>query len=200
MTKPKKPEDKLPMGAPSKYKARFCRMLLAHMAGGLSFESFAGVVGVTNQTLYNWCDAHPDFLDTKKRAWELSRLWWEQLGIQGVQGLGPEVLRKRKIDSEGKIEEEYGAAQFNPTTWIFTMCNRFKEEWRQRNEVTGKDGEPLLPPIIPWSSLDSDKHVKTYLAEQEKAAAQPAAKPGGKVPPGLLKPKPGAGRAPRPSW
>lgn len=174
---------RVPPGRPTKYDAAFCEQLLHHMAGGLSFESFAGVIGVSKKTLYNWLDTkeNVDFLHAKERGTELCRLWWERLGIQGVQGLGPRVLSEETeedtADKNGaavtKIKRKYAAAQFVPGTWFRNMTNRFPEEWRDRHEVTGKDGKDLLPPLVPWESLAGDAHVQAFLAG--RAAGQSAA-------------------------
>lgn len=176
-------------GRPTKYDPAFCEVLLDHMAGGFSFESFAGVIGVSKQTLYNWLDTkeYGDFVDAKSRGEELCRLWWERLGIQGVQGLGPRVLAEENeevlevkgqpvYDAGGnpmlKIKRKFAAAQFVPGTWFRNMTNRFPAEWRDRHEVTGKDGKDLIPPPVDWSTLAPDGHVQAFLAERAKALGQ----------------------------
>jgi len=101
------------MGRPTDYKSEYCEELIQHMAEGFSFESFAGKVRASKQTIYDWLDAHPEFLDAKKEAFEQSRLFWESVGINLTTG---------KLNG-------------NPTTWIFNMKNRFKQEWRDKQEV-----------------------------------------------------------------
>lgn len=176
---------KVPLGRPPEYDPKFCDLLLEHMAQGFSFESFAGVIGVCKKTLYNWTNTkeYAPFLHAKDRGSELCRLWWEKLGIQGVQGLGPRVLSKESeeavevkgqpvFDAQGnpimKMKREFSAAQFVPGTWFRNMTNRFPEEWRDRHELTGKDGKDLLPPIIPWDSMVGDPHVQQFLAERQR--------------------------------
>jgi hypothetical protein len=100
------------MGRPSKYKKEYCDKLIDHMKQGLSFESFAGVVGTCKQTIYTWTENHAEFLDAKKRGSALSQLTWEKMGIAGAAG---------------KI------AGFNATSWIFNMKNRC--DWRDKKEV-----------------------------------------------------------------
>lgn len=94
-------------GRPSKYRKEYCELLVSHMEGGLSFESFAAEVGVIPDTLYEWVKKHPEFSDAKKRGWALSQLFWEKIGIAGATG---------------RIRG------FNAASWIFNMKNRFK--WR----------------------------------------------------------------------
>ena len=88
----------------SSYKKEYCNKLIEHMEQGLSFESFAGVVGVCKQTIYNWEKRHEDFKKARQIAIAKCQLFWEQLGIDGTLG-------------------RY--KNFNATSWIFNMKNRF---------------------------------------------------------------------------
>jgi len=112
MTKKVKPENRKQVGRPSKYKPEYCEMLIKHMEEGLSFESFAGLIGVTKQIIYDWCDRHPEFLDAKSLGWAKCLLFYEKIGRQGMVG---------------KL------AGFNLGTWIFNMKNRF--QWVDRVET-----------------------------------------------------------------
>jgi len=64
-TKSKKPTNKEaePVGRPTDYKPEYCEMLINHMAKVYSFESFAGLIGVSKQTLYDWRKKYKEFLD-----------------------------------------------------------------------------------------------------------------------------------------
>ena len=74
-------------GRPTDYKEEYCEMLIAHMSKGFSFESFAGVIGAAKQTIYNWLEANPEFMDAKNAAFEKSRLFWEGVGIDIAKDL-----------------------------------------------------------------------------------------------------------------
>lgn len=82
------------------------------MKNGYSFESFAGLIGVSKQTIYDWTKANPDFLDAKERAFEASRLTWERIG--------------KNIATSG---------EGNATAYIFNMKNRFKEDWSDKQQI-----------------------------------------------------------------
>lgn len=107
-----------PGGRPTAYKPEYCEQLINHMANGLSFESFAGLLGVSNKTLYNWTKLSEEFLQAKEIGFEKSRLFWEKLGVAGAAG---------------RVQN------FNASAFIFNMKNRFKTQWRDRHEldVTG---------------------------------------------------------------
>ena len=68
-------------GRPTKYKTEYCELLINHMAAGYSFLSFAGLIRVNQDSLYEWERVYPEFSESKKRGFELSRLFWEGLGI-----------------------------------------------------------------------------------------------------------------------
>ena len=61
-------KKKATLGAPSLYRVEYCEQLVNYMRGINSFESFADVIGVNRDTLYEWCKVHPAFSDARKRA------------------------------------------------------------------------------------------------------------------------------------
>ena len=85
-------------------------MLISHMEGGLSFESFGGRIDVNEDTLYQWKHDHLEFSEAYKRGRLKSMLHWEEMGHDMVL-----------------------AGQGNATTWIFNMKNRFG--WKDKQEI-----------------------------------------------------------------
>lgn len=108
------------MPYPAKYKKEFPDMLVEHMQGGLSFESFGGEPKVmcNRRTLYEWLDKYPEFLKAKEIG-EMSGLgYWEKTGRLAVLG---------------KIKG------FQAAVYIFTMKARFaKYGWRDIPEDPDK--------------------------------------------------------------
>lgn len=103
-------------GRPTKFKPEYCPGLLKHMGiDGLSYETYAAVVGVNIDTLYHWEGLHPEFSEAKKLAFLQNKLFWERLGMAGMAGKIP---------------------GFNATVWIFNMKNR--HQWRDRIETENK--------------------------------------------------------------
>jgi transposase len=97
-------------GRPSKYEPQYCQALIKHMTEGLSFESFAAVIKVNQDTLHEWVKVHLEFSEAKKEAFSQNLLFWEKVGIEGLWG-----------------SKE---SSFNATVWIFSMKNRHK--WRDK--------------------------------------------------------------------
>lgn len=114
-------------GRPNQYKKEYCDGLINHMSQGLSYETYAGIIGVTRKTLYNWEKSHKDWRDAKEKAFELCQLFWEQVGVMGTLGA---VIRNNK----GELIDY---SKVNSTMWIFNMKNRFN--WKDRMDMTSDD-------------------------------------------------------------
>lgn len=93
-------------------------MLIDHMENGLSYETFAAIVNVSKQTLYDWEKANPEFLDSKKHGVMKSQLFWEKAGMDGL------FINDKDT-------------KFNSTVWVFSMKNRFN--WRDKQQVESEN-------------------------------------------------------------
>jgi hypothetical protein len=89
--------------------------LIKHCSTGLSFEAFAGVIGVSVDTLYQWLKTNNEFSDTKKIADAKCRYFWEAMAIANLKN-----------------------KNFQTGTWIFNMKNRFG--WRDVQELRLPEG------------------------------------------------------------
>lgn len=107
-------EATMPAGRPSKYNPEFCDVVIAVGEQGDTIAAMAEACGVHKQTLHDWADAHPEFSTAVKRGLQKAQVWWEQKGKEMAVG---------DLDAG------------NPTTYIFNMKNRFKEDWRDKHEV-----------------------------------------------------------------
>lgn len=121
-------------GRPSKYKHKYCDELIKHMKAGLSYESFAGLIGVNKTTLYEWEKKHEAFSNAKKQGESLSLLWWEKIGIAAMLGQPVSAPDGRTVSMK----------DFNATMWIFAMKNR--HGWRDRHDVDLK--AQITEPIV----------------------------------------------------
>lgn len=121
------------IGRPSKYDPKLCKDLMEFMMEGLSFEAFAGKVGVHIDTLYEWTYNHPEFSEAKKRGYALSLEFWEKLGRNATYGRIP---------------------GFNAAVWIFTMKNRFG--WKDKQEISAADDKPILLAFDPSKRVSND--------------------------------------------
>lgn len=135
-------------GRPTLYDAKYCQMLIDHMATGLSYEAFAGLIGVSKQTLYDWEKVNPDFLDAKGIGLERGRIFWETLGVKHIVNIS---------SSEGGKGGSSTTVALNSTVWVFNMKNRFG--WRDKQDIEHSN---------PDGKMGSTSNVKIYLPEKEK--------------------------------
>lgn len=109
------------MGRPTKYDPTFCDKVIACGEEGDTLAAMAEACDVHRETLNDWIDEHPEFSDAVKRGLQKAQIWWEK---------------------KGRVATFGGVEGFNATSYIFQMKNRFKQDWRdkQETELTGKDG------------------------------------------------------------
>jgi hypothetical protein len=112
------------MSRPTDYDPAYCEKVVDLGRSGASKAEMAHALGCTRQTMDNWAAAHPEFLDAVKEAVEASQGWWESEGRKATFGATP---------------------NFNATSFIFNMKNRFPADWRdkQDHELTGANGGPI---------------------------------------------------------
>jgi DNA-binding XRE family transcriptional regulator len=144
---PASEETKALIGRPTKYDPdKMIPAVLEVGASGGSKAEMAVAIDVSRETLYQWMREKPDFSDAIKKAELLSQVWWEKLGKKGAYG---------EVNN------------FNATSFIFNMKNRFREDWRdvRQTEVTGEKGGPVQVEAI---AIDS----RALSAEQREAFRQ----------------------------
>ena len=67
-----------------KYSSEFCRKVIEHLASGLSLSSFAGVIGVTSETVRSWNKTIEEFHEAVEIGKAKHHLKIDQLMIQAV--------------------------------------------------------------------------------------------------------------------
>lgn len=105
-------------GRPTKYKPEMCQAVIDVGASGGTLAQMASEIGITRETLRQWCKENETFSCAVKEGTDLAQAWWEKKGQEATFG---------------------GVDGFNATAWIFNMKNRFKDDWRdkQERELTG---------------------------------------------------------------
>jgi hypothetical protein len=105
------PANLLPgRGRPSEYDPAYCEMVIEVMAQGLSLTAFAGMIGKSRDTVYQWITAHRDFADAVSRARAARDLFLER----------------------GLLTSTKGA---KTTAYMFALKNAQPDEWRDLKHV-----------------------------------------------------------------
>jgi len=94
---------------------------------GKSHAQIAADFDVSRQTLYNWQEAHPEFLDAITRARDLAQAWWEDQGQAGLTMQG-----------------------FNASLWAKQVSCRFRDDYTEavKQELSGPGGKELAAPMV----------------------------------------------------
>lgn len=94
----------------STYNPEYCQIAHDVLAGGESMAAVCAEIGIARSTLYLWRDTHPEFALALNSGLQKAQRDWERIGRDGVIG---------EID------------KFGGTAWIFTMKNRFREDYAE---------------------------------------------------------------------
>jgi hypothetical protein len=114
------------MARPSEYSSEYCEVVLEAGKLGKSVAWMAAEIGVSKQTLHNWAEAYPEFLDAFTRGKLESQRWWEDKGQDNLVSLP-------------------GQGTLNAGVYTRSMAARFPEDWRENKgvELTGSNGGPV---------------------------------------------------------
>ena len=110
--------------ANSKYKPEYCEKAVQLGRQGKSFAQIASHFDVSRQTIDNWADKHPKFLDALSRARTHAQAWWEEKGIEGMH-----------------------SREFNSQIWKKSMEARFREDYTERKDLDLNHGGNVIVEI-----------------------------------------------------
>lgn len=146
-------KEKPRTGRPTKYKPEYCKDLIDHMSEGLSYESFAAVISVDRDTLYEWEKVHKEFSDAKKAAFDVNLLFWERQGLDGL-------FNETEYDEKGRPTK---SKSINATVWIFNMKNRHR--WRDKQP---DEADTVVNNISSLSDDELDQMIDEKMKALEK--------------------------------
>jgi len=108
------------------YNQSMCDEAEQLLAAGKSIARVATNLGVCRDTIYDWRDKHPEFAKALKVGKDASQAKWEDIGQDGVCG---------------------DIKNFSATAWMFTMKNRFRDDYKEDKEVKG-GSETLVEKLL----------------------------------------------------
>lgn len=136
----------MPAGRPTKYKPEYLAQAVKLCALGATEEQLADFFGVQVSTLYEWREKHPQFSEAIKEAKSEHDAAVERSLLERAQGYSHKA-EKIFLSRFGEVVRAEYTEHYppDPTSMIFWLKNRQPQKWRDRQEITGKDGEPFKP-------------------------------------------------------
>jgi len=116
-----------PVGRPPKYTPELCSKAFKVLRDGESLAAVCCELDITRETLRVWRETYPELNESINKGLQHSQRHWEEIGANGIKG----------------NYEKFGAAP-----WIFTMKNRFREDYKEDKEDKKDDSVSVLEKII----------------------------------------------------
>ena len=124
-------------GRPTKYNPEYCEKIIEMGKYGASKHEMALDLDINFSTFLLWQQEHEEFSKAVKEATAISQAWWEKKGRIATFGETP---------------------NFNATSYIFNMKNRYK--WKDRHDITTDDEVLPGPTIFKPGKVDEDVNEK----------------------------------------
>ena len=141
------PKPKHPGGRPSKYTKTACTQIVEAGRKGMCLAEMAEELDVSVQTLMNWCDEYPEFLESYTRAQQAAEAYWASRLRTG--------LDKTPSEFQGPANLKY-------------MAQRFKG-WSEKAHVDTKEIAPTDDAATP-DDRSAARRVAMLLAKGVQAA------------------------------
>lgn len=122
------------VGRPTIYKPEYCELVVQMLSEGASLTEFrAAVGGISRETMSNWKQANPEFLDALSKAEAMGQAYWEKR-------LRTDLMFDNKVNS--------------PLVKLY-FANRFNWHDKQQTDVTSSDGS-MKPTVIEIVAADDE--------------------------------------------
>jgi len=102
----------MPAGRPTAYRPEYCERVIEMGKKGYSPAQMCAEFDVSRQTIDNWADANPIFLEALSRARVHAQAWWEKKGMEGLE-----------------------SDKFNAQVWKKSMEARFREDYTDTRKI-----------------------------------------------------------------
>lgn len=100
------------MARPTSYLPEYCEIVIDLGKQGKSVAQMCAHFDISRQTIDNWAEAHPEFLEALSRAKVHMQAKLEELGFDGLT-----------------------SKDFNAAVWKKTMEARFRDDYTERKDL-----------------------------------------------------------------
>lgn len=140
----------------SKFRMKYCKDLIEHMATGCSYVTFSARIGVTLKRMRSWEKSIPEWAEAKELGEVTCMYTWEQIIIGQARG-----------DIKGL-----------PATTIFALKNYFPEKFKENTALQGNgntivvfdSGVPIandVKPVVEVEYSEKPQNAVTCQVKQE---------------------------------
>lgn len=134
------------MARPSSYRTEYAGQAEKLCKLGATDKQIADFFGVSEQTVNNWKQAHPEFLESLRSGKEMADANVAASLYQRAMGYSHEAVKIAASPSGEHIAVPY-VERYPPDTTaaIFWLKNRRPDLWRDRHtqEISGPNGGPI---------------------------------------------------------
>ena len=143
------------MARPSKYKAEYDEQAYKLCLLGATDKEIATFFNTTEQTINNWKKDHPTFFESLKAGKGVADSKVAEKLYQRALGYSHPEDKIFNANGQPLIVPTMKHYPPDSTAAIFWLKNRRKEDWRDRQELTGANGEPLTIEIVKYADKNS---------------------------------------------
>lgn len=146
-------------GRPTKFKKDYIEQVEKLCLLGATDEQLADFFNVAVSTIYLWRKESKEFSEATKRGKAVADSTVAQALFKRATGYEHEAVKI--MQNEGCVIVEPYTERYppDPASMIFWLKNRQPKLWRDKisQEMTGADGEPLIPKSIEIRGYDPSK-------------------------------------------
>lgn len=134
-------------GRPPTYKPEYAKIARKMCSMGASDADLAEAFGVSTVTIWRWQTEHQEFCNALKiEKGEYDERVKRSLAQRAIGYSYDAVKIFHPAGADAPVYAPYREhVPPDPGAAKIWLCNRQPDEWRDRKELTGKDGAPLVP-------------------------------------------------------
>lgn len=99
-------------GQPTSYRPEYCEQVVELGKLGKSKMQMCASFNISRQTIDNWAEKNPEFLEALNKSVAHAQNWWENTGQEAMMKPG-----------------------FNAVVWTKSMQARFRDDYTEKQEI-----------------------------------------------------------------
>lgn len=132
-----------PAGRPTEYRPEYCDLAKRLCESGATDQELADVLRIHRATLYRWLGEYPRFRDAVRLGKEPADDRVERSLFHRAVGYTHEALKIMQEKGTPVVVRYMEHVPPDPGAAFNWLKNRRPDQWRDRRELTGADGQPI---------------------------------------------------------